>query len=336
MTDPAILTIIVNWRTPGMTLKAAELALRAMKGLRGGIVIVDNNSGDGSFEHLSRAVAERGWDAEARVRVVQSGRNGGFGAGVNFGIRTGLASGEEPDFYYLLNSDAFPERDAIRVLCDFLLATPEAGFAGSFVRGADGEPHRTAFRFPSIASEFENGAMTGAISRMLERSVVAMPIPQGRGRVDWTAGASLMIRREVLDQVGTFDEAYFLYFEETDLCLRAARAGWSCYYVPESRVVHVGSVSTGLKSAERTPQYWFDSRLYYFIKNHGRLYATAATLAWIAGAGIWTVNRTLTRKPDRHRKGHMADLVSHALRQVIGRRGDGRGPARGALVEDRK
>ncbi|MFC3117450.1 glycosyltransferase family 2 protein [Jhaorihella thermophila] len=163
-----------------------------------------------------------------------------------------------------------------------------------------------------------------------------MPIPQGRGRADWTAGASLMIRREVLDQVGTFDEAYFLYFEETDLCLRGARAGWSCYYVPESRVVHVGSVSTGLKSAERTPQYWFDSRLYYFIKNHGRLYATAATLAWIAGAGIWTVNRTLTRKPDRHRKGHMADLVSHALRQVIGRRGDGRGPARGALVEDRK
>ena len=142
---PTVLTVILNWRTPDMTLQAAEAALRAMEGVEGAITIVDNDSGDGSYETMLAEVAARGWDRGAvPVRVLQSGWNGGFGAGNNYGIRAGLPGGQRPDFVYILNSDAFPAPDAIRALRDHLIAHPATGFAGSFIHGDDGAPHQTA------------------------------------------------------------------------------------------------------------------------------------------------------------------------------------------------
>ena len=140
---------------------------------------------------------------------------------MNLGMLAGLPDGSQPDFYYLLNSDAFPEPKAIQHLQDFLVANPGAGLVGSFVRGVDGTPHATAFRFPSIAGEFESAARTGVISRLLRRFIIALPMPKTERQVDWTAGASLMIRRQVIEDIGGFDESFFLYFEETDLCRRA-------------------------------------------------------------------------------------------------------------------
>ncbi len=314
MAGPAVLVVIVNWRTPEMTLAAAAAALAALEGIAGALTIVDNDSGDGSFEALARAVAARGW---TRVRVLQSGRNGGFGAGNNFGIRAGLPGGAPPDLVYVLNSDAFPAPDAIGALVDHLAAHPEAGLAGSFIHGTDGEPHRTAFRFPSVAGEFEAAARLGPVTRLLRDRVVAMPIPQATTRVDWLAGASLMIRREVLDRVGLFDEGFFLYFEETDLCRRAAAAGWETHYVVESRVAHVGSASTGMKDWPRTPPYWFESRWRYFVKAEGRAGALAATAAHLAGGLLWRARAALTGRPRRDPPHFLRDLAAHALRHAF-------------------
>ncbi|MEY8840606.1 glycosyltransferase family 2 protein, partial [Cribrihabitans sp. XS_ASV171] len=226
MSTGPILAVILNFRTPEMTLAACEAALDEMRDL-GEIVIVDNASGDGSFEMLTEEVQARGWTEGGLVRVLQSGRNGGFGAGMNFGMAAGLSDGSKPGFYYLLNSDAKPDPGAIRALRDFLRSERKAGLVGSALRGPDGEPHRTAFRFPSIAGELESNARLGIISRLLKDSIVAVPVPQEPVRVDWTAGASLMIRAEVIEETGGFDESFFLYFEETDLCRRAAEAGWT-------------------------------------------------------------------------------------------------------------
>ena len=206
----SVLAIILNWRTAEMTLRSAEAARLAMTGLRGAITIVDNDSQDGSFEWLSRAVHQRGWDqAEVPVRVVQSGWNGGFGAGNNVGIRGGLPNGDRPDYLYILNSDAFPEPDAIRRLHDYLDTHPKVGFAGSAILGEKGDIHHTAFRFPSVAGELEQAARTGPITRILRRAVIAPPLPQHSGPVDWLAGASMMMRQSVLDQIGLFDETFF-------------------------------------------------------------------------------------------------------------------------------
>lgn len=313
MSAPTLLTIVLNYKTAHMTRDAVAAAVVEMDGFAGEIVVVDNESRDGSFAFLSQALEDAGRGAAGRVRVVESGHNGGFGAGVNFGIRTGLRNGRAPDYVYLLNSDAVPGPGAIRRLVEHLEAHPEIGLAGSYIHGPDGAPHATAFRFPTLWSEFEGAARTGPITRLLASRVVALPVPQATCAVDWLAGASLLVRRAVLDEVGLFDERFFLYFEETDLCHRAKLNGWPTVYVRASEVSHIGSASTGMKTWRRTPRYWFESRLHYYTKHHGRAYAAAATLACLLGGAIWSARRLLDRGIRNDRPAFFGDLVTHAL-----------------------
>ena len=307
-----LLCVILNWRSADMSLRAAAAALVALDGMDAALVLVDNASGDGSYEAMSAAV--RGWDG---VRVLQSGRNGGFGAGNNVGIRAGMPDGSKPDYVYILNSDAFPAPDAIRALRNHLESHPQTGFAGSYIHGEDGAPHRTAFRFPSIAGELEGQARLGPVSRVLRSSIVAQDIPLATGRVDWLAGASLMMRMTVLDQIGLFDERFFLYFEETDLCHRAAEAGWPTDFVLQSRVMHIGSASTGMKEWNRIPGFWLDSRMRYFTKTHGAFYAGLATVAHVLGGCLWRIRRAVERKPLLDPPRYLGDLTAHALRRGV-------------------
>jgi len=136
-----------------------------MDGMPGEILIVDNDSQDGSFETMRDTVDAKGW---GRTRVIQSGRNGGYGAGNNVGILTGLSDGTRPDFIYILNSDAFPTPDAIKVLYQYLIDHPETGFAGSYIQGEDGVRHTSTFRFPSLASEFESAIKFGPVTKLLK------------------------------------------------------------------------------------------------------------------------------------------------------------------------
>lgn len=326
--DPTVLTVILNYRTAAMTLDSVAAARRAMDGLAGGIVVVDNDSQDGSFETIRDHVAAEGWDADDRVRVIQSGDNIGFGGGNNVGMRAGLPGGSDPDYLYVLNSDAFPAPDAIRQLLDHLERTPETGFAGSYIHGPDGDTHLTTFRFPSIASEFEGAIRFGPVTRLLKHRRVPVDTPTETCPVDWLAGASVMMRRGVLDEIGTFDETFFLYFEETDLCLRAARAGHRTDFVPSSRVEHIGSVSTGMKTWTRVPGYWFDSRWHYFRKNHGVGYAALATLAHLTGGTLNAIRCRLTGKDPGTPPGFLSELLAHDARALRhGRPADGAGRA---------
>lgn len=320
MTGSVLQTIILNYKTADMTLKSAEAALVEMEGIPGGITIVDNDSQDGSFELLKDAVSERGWDRDNRVTVIQSGHNGGFGAGNNVGIRAGLPGGVKPDYVYILNSDAFPDTGSIKVLIDYLDTHPDAGLVGSYIHGPDGDWHCTIFRFPSVWSEIEHGIQFGPVTRMLKKHVVPMDLPEDPQEVDWTAGASLMMRRDVLDQIGLFDETFFLYFEETDLCRRAKQAGWPTVYLPASHVTHIGSVSTGMKAWKRMPGYWFDSRWHYFSKNHGPLYAGGATLAFVTSRSLLRLRRLIERKPHGDAQSFLRDMISRASRQIFKRK----------------
>ncbi|MGB7318943.1 MAG: glycosyltransferase family 2 protein [Planktotalea sp.] len=323
---PSILTIILNYKTPEMTLQSLAAALREMAGLEGEIVIVDNDSNDGSFEMLSASA-----QGLPRVRVVQSGHNGGFGAGNNVGLRLGLSDGSAPDYYYVLNSDAFPDEGSIRALLDHLEANPKVGFAGSYIHGPEGDPHLTTFRFPSIWSELEGAARFGPISRALRNKRVPIDVPDQTCEVDWLAGASLMMRRKVLEDIGLFDETFFLYFEETDLCRRAKLAGWPTVFVRSSEVTHIGSVSTGMKTWARMPQYWFDSRLHYFTKNHGWLYALLAVKAHVVGGLLWRVRRLLQGKPQADPDHFLRDLIVHDTRNLLSRPRAAKVPRLGTL-----
>ena len=219
----SVLGIVLNYRTYELTERAIDAALVALDRVPGSaLVVVDNDSGDGSYERLVALAATP--SRKGRFEVVASGRNGGFGAGNNVAIRRALVGDARPEFVYVLNSDAFPEPDAVAALVAYLRAHPQVGLAGSSIVGVDGTPHETAFRFPSIASELETAMQLGVLTRLLESRRVPRPMPTESTVVDWVAGASLLVRREVFERVGLFDETFFLYFEETDLALPHGRS----------------------------------------------------------------------------------------------------------------
>lgn len=309
--------IILNYRTALLTERAIDAALVALEPIGdAALVVVDNDSRDGSFERLAAYAAEP--SRAGRVRVVQTGHNGGFGYGNNFAIREALASADPPEYVYILNSDAFPAPDAIEALVTVLDRDRGIGIAGSYIHGVDGEPHETAFRFPTIAGELEDAMKLGVVSRLLASSRVPLAMPEVTGDVDWLAGASMMIRASVLDAVGLFDETFFLYFEETDLCRRVRLSGARVVYVRESRVAHVGSASTGMKtSMRRMPTYWLDSRAHYFAKNHGPLYLAGANAARLVGGASFRVRSVLQRKENPDPPHLLRDLLRHALERAL-------------------
>lgn len=312
---PRVLVVLLNYRTPEMTLRAAEAALTDMAQTDAlcELIIVDNASGDGSGAIIRQAIQRNGWAAEGRVRFVQSPVNGGFGAGNNIGLKQAMSDGNTADYFYILNSDAFPDPGCLGILLRHLEITAQAGLAGSHVRGEDGVPHTTAFRFPSIAGEFEGAARIGPITRLLRNRVVAPTLPEDTAQVEWVAGASVLARASMLDEIGGFDETFFLYFEETDLCKRAHMAGWQCWYVPEAKVMHIGSVSTGMKEWQRVPGFWFASRRHYFVKNHGRLYAAGALIAKLAGGALHGLRCVLTGKTRQDAPGFYTDMLRFGL-----------------------
>lgn len=313
---PRILVAIINYRTPDLTidcLRSLEPEVAAAGGMRIQVVVADNASGDDSIPRLESAIAENGWRDWARLLPLE--RNGGFSYGNNGVIRPALASNEPPDYVWLLNSDTVVRPGALATLVGFLESRPEVGFAGSRLEDRKGKVEDSAFRFPSILGELENGARLGVLSRLLSRWVVSPPAPSSASSCDWTSGASLMVRRTVLEQAGLFDEQFFLYYEEVDLCLRARQAGWGCWYVPEARVLHLAGQSSGVTGRDaarrRVPDYWFASRRHYFHKHLGRVRTFLADLAWSLGFFSFRVRQWIQRKPDLAPASLLRDFLKH-------------------------
>ena len=306
-----LLAVTVNYKTPDLTVQAVRTLVPQLEGISSKVIIVDNDSQDGSSDKIRAELSKENWGD--KVSLLDSGRNGGFGFGNNCAMRVSFASDDPPEYVYLLNSDAFPDPGAIQTLVDWMDAHPKVGIAGSFIHDEAGDPFVNAFRFHGIASEFEGSVRFGPISKLLaDSSVVIDPMPARTSEVDWVGGASMIMRKQMLDEIGLFDETFFLYFEETELCLRAKRKGWSTWYVPEASVGHIGCASTGAYSTNRRqPNYWFDSRRYYYEKQFGKVYSNAADLAFLTGQTLWRVRRMVEGKPQRDPKFFVRDFLSH-------------------------
>ena len=310
-----LLVVIVNYKTASLTISCLESLLPELRDLPGArVAVVDNASGDG--DELAREIAARGW--EGRVELSVAERNGGFSYGNNQAIRPAFARDDPPRHVLLLNSDTEVRPSAVRHLIDFMEAHPEVGIAGSSFENPDGSEWPIAFRFPSPLSEVERGFRLGPITRLLKRHIIPRIMEQDRPRpVDWVAGACMIVRGEVFRAVGLMDEAYFLYFEEVDFCLQASREGWPCWYVPESRVMHIAGQSTSMTRRDRlpprTPSYWFESRRRYFLKNYGLAGALAADLAFGLGFASWRLRCALMRTPEIDPPHHLSDFWKHSV-----------------------
>ncbi len=314
MSDLDVAVAIVTYRTAALTidcLRSIEPE-RSTPFMRIRVIVVDNASEDAPT--IAQAIEANSWSSW--VTLVTAPRNGGFAYGTNLAIRRAYQDGP-PDYIHLLNPDTVVRKGAVGALARFLEAHPNAGIAGSGFENLDGTDWPIAFRFPSILSEFEGGLQFGLATSLFRRWVVAVQMSKAEQPIDWVSGASMMVRRAIIDSIGGLDENYFLYFEETDFCLRARRAGFSTWYVPQSRVVHIAGQSTKLMEREtlprRLPAYWFESRRRYFAVAYGVHYAMAIDIVAFVGHCIGSVKRLLQRRTGHGTPHFLLDLMKHTI-----------------------
>jgi N-acetylglucosaminyl-diphospho-decaprenol L-rhamnosyltransferase len=199
------------------------------------LVVVDNGSPQGETEAICAAFAN--------VRLIPRGRNEGFGSAANAGV-----AATSSRWVLLLNPDAWPEGDAIERLMRFADGKPRLGAAGPLLFDADGQPQRSTIRPPMSAFAL---AVWAAFPRAVSRLYgVWRGGRRGRSEGEFLQGSVLLLRREAFDQAGGFDEQFFMYGEDADLCARLRDAGWGVEVCSEARFVHVGGGSSGAEGEQ--------------------------------------------------------------------------------------
>jgi N-acetylglucosaminyl-diphospho-decaprenol L-rhamnosyltransferase len=250
---PDVTIAIVNANSRDLLLACLE----SLAEVDADVVVLDNASEDGS----AAAVAAQ----FPRVRVIEQHRRAGFGENNNVIVRA--TSGR---YVYLLNPDTTSENWALEEMVAHLDAHPRVAAVGPRLVYADGRPQDSAYRFPTPAAA-ALGLLTLARAGIVQSggSVV-------RG-VDWATAAALLVRREAIEQIGLFDEGFFMYSEETDLCLRLRRAGWEIEYFPAVTVVHHVAWSVEGVPERRINEMW-RGRHRYWWKHHSALGARVAAV----------------------------------------------------------
>lgn len=245
----ADLTIaIVNHETRELLRACLASVVSGAADERPPIVVVDNASADGSAEMVR--------DEFPCVRLIASAENRGYGAGANLALAACTTR-----YALLLNADTRLTPGAPATLADYLLRHSRVALAGPRLVAPDGALEPSCHAFPGAATALLELTSVGRVADALAQvpGLPALHPPASahdRARpVDWVTGAALAIRRDAFDAVGGFDESFFMYWEETDLCYRLAAAGWVTHFVPAAAIVHAGAASTSQRRAEMAFQF---------------------------------------------------------------------------------
>jgi N-acetylglucosaminyl-diphospho-decaprenol L-rhamnosyltransferase len=311
--DVKLLVVIVNFRVAPLLVECLHSVAKERERVPDTCVAVcENGSNDGSAAVLRTAIDDNGWQSWCTLTV--SDTNLGFTGGNNLVIRPALAGPDAPRYVLLLNPDTIVRPHAFEALVEFMDRNPKVGIAGSRLEDPDGTPQRSAFRFKSPLGEFEGYVGLGVVTRVLRRWVVAPPVVDHACETDWVAGAIMIVRREVLEQIGLLDEDYFTYFDDIDFCFNARKRGWPTWYVPDSRVVHLVGQSTGVTGApKRMPAYVLEARRRYFLKNHDPVYAALVDAGMISGLALARLRAALTGKTNAAPPHQLADSIHHSV-----------------------
>ncbi|NGX42810.1 MAG: N-acetylglucosaminyl-diphospho-decaprenol L-rhamnosyltransferase [Chlamydiae bacterium] len=231
---PAVSIIVLTYNTKELIQRCLDSLLEASTGLDVEIIVVDNGSTDNAIPELSSKYQT--------VKFVKIDNNVGFGGGNNVGIQQAKGS-----YIVLLNSDAFFHSGALATAIKHMIENPTIGLGGAQLVKEDGSWLPSARLFPSVLNHFlmiSGLANKFPRSRFFGRMDRSWDISNKIVEVDWVPAAFSIIRRDVLNKVGTFDKRFFLYFEEVDLCKRIKAAGYSVCYFPDVVVTHLCGKTT--------------------------------------------------------------------------------------------
>ncbi len=252
--------VVVNYNSSHVLPKCLDSIFYSYTALKYEVIVVDNASSDGGIKILKEKYKE--------VRFIESSANLGYPGGANRGVRwaTGRA-------VLLLNPDAQLNKNTLQVLYERLMSSAVAGIAGPKVFYADGtlQSREVPKKSPALFDIFYD---VFYLNRILKNHPVINAY-YGAGfdyekeqRVDVVHGSCFMVKKEVFEAVGFLDEKFFLYFDEFDFCLRAARAGYQSLYVPSASIAHQGGESAKKCGRKRT-WFYYDSLIYFFRKHYG-------------------------------------------------------------------
>jgi N-acetylglucosaminyl-diphospho-decaprenol L-rhamnosyltransferase len=277
--------VVVNYNTGEYLTRCLRSAFEYAGDARLDVVVVDNASHDGSAE---AAVA-----SNTGTRLVRNDSNRGFAAAANQGMRATRAP-----FILLLNPDAEVLAGTLGGFVKMARDRPRTGAIGPIVRDPDGSIYPSARQVPSLGVALGHSFVHPfrPDNRFSRAYTLADWDRRTEREVQWVSGSCCLLRREALDQVGLFDEGYFLYVEDVDLCTRLRAAGWEVRFSPELEVVHIGGIST---AGSRQMVFEHSRSIYrYFVKFRSSglrvalrpfvwvaLQARAALVAWRQGAG---------------------------------------------------
>lgn len=279
--------IVVNYNTRHLLDEMMATLEAAARGLSLQVIMVDNASRDGSADYI------RGrWP---HLQLIANTSNVGFGRANNQALP--LLRGRA---VLLLNTDAFMAPDSLRVTLDELQRHADCGLVGARLVGRDGAVQPSCRYFPT---PWNTLLVRTGLWRFFPRTQLVDDIDWDDrlpAECDWVPGAFLMIRREVIAQVGLFDPRYFLYYEEVDFCRAAKAAGWKVRYCPHTDVVHIGGESAksdgALSSSGRQlSALQVESELLYLRKHYGLGGVAAGLLLGALGDAILAAKRLLGR-----------------------------------------
>jgi GT2 family glycosyltransferase len=262
---PDISVVIVSYNTRELLRECLGTVAREAEGTSHEIIVVDNASSDGSPDMVLNDFRQ--------VNLIRSNINLGFAGANNRGFAQ--AHGR---YVVLLNSDAFLRPGALRLSLRHMDAHPEVGLGGGRLVGRDDSWQPSARMFPSLFNDLlmlSGLAARYPNSRLFGRADRTWANPLEAAAVDWLPGAYVIVRREVLERVRYFDERFFLYYEEVDLCRRIKAAGYAIWYWPDIVTVHLGGGSSKtinhlqMSGAGSQLTLWrMRSELLYYRKHH--------------------------------------------------------------------
>ena len=290
---------IVNYNTVAH-LQACLASLQAAGADQ--IVVKDNGSTDGSLEMVRREFPQ--------VMVHPDRTNLGYGAASNLAV----AVCDSP-YVVLLNSDTIVPPGTLEALAHYLDTHPRVAIVGPRLHNPDGTLQRSGHCFPRPLTL---RPLIRLLPVLRDRSLLTWPHDRPR-EVAWIKGAALAIRRAAFDEVGGFDPAYFMYFEETDLCARLARAGWKIHFTPAAVVVHHGGASTERVRTDMAVQFHFSMRQFYRI-HYPRYRLAQLDTVTRAGMSLAIVRDQLRRATtkDPKKRARLAEDI-HVWRRLMQR-----------------
>ncbi len=222
-----VAAVIVHHATPDLLRRCLEALAAHGAGWLGSTVVVDNASPGSVPAPLAAAFPQ--------VRFVRAERNLGFAAGANLGWRA-----QPAPFHLLLNPDAWLQAGALDAMLACMTAAPQAAVVAPRLENPDGTLQYSCRRFPTLAAVLLRGLrLDGLWPQPVDRYLMRDWDHGQRRPIDWAIGACLLLRQQAVQAVGGFDESFFLYYEDADLCRRLQQAGWQVWYEPGARVRHL-------------------------------------------------------------------------------------------------